>query len=58
MKESGANFMVANDVSKEGVGFGSDENEVFLIDEDVLRVPLTSKKEIAGRILDKIGENI
>jgi phosphopantothenoylcysteine decarboxylase/phosphopantothenate--cysteine ligase len=54
MKESGANLIVANDVSTEGGGFGSDNNQVFLIDEDVTSIPLTSKKEIASRILDKI----
>jgi phosphopantothenoylcysteine decarboxylase/phosphopantothenate--cysteine ligase len=55
MKESGANLIVANDVSTEGGGFGSDSNKVFLIDEDVTSIPLTSKKEIASRILDKIS---
>lgn len=58
MKESGADLMVANDVSTEGGGFGSDNNEVLIIDDDVLKVPLTSKREIAGMILDKIMENI
>jgi phosphopantothenoylcysteine decarboxylase/phosphopantothenate--cysteine ligase len=58
MKESGANFMVANDVSKEGAGFDSDSNEVLIIDESVLKVPLTSKKEVARQILDKINKNI
>jgi phosphopantothenoylcysteine decarboxylase/phosphopantothenate--cysteine ligase len=58
MKESGANFMVANDVSKEGAGFDSDSNEVLIIDDNILKVPLTSKREIAGQILDKIGKNI
>lgn len=56
MQESDADLMVANDLSTEGAGFGSDDNEVLIIDgEDVLRVPLTSKKEIAGKILDKIS---
>jgi phosphopantothenoylcysteine decarboxylase/phosphopantothenate--cysteine ligase len=58
MKESEANFMVANDISAEGGGFGSDENEVLIIDENVLKVPLTSKKEVAGKILDKVVGDI
>lgn len=58
MKESDADLMVANDVSISGGGFGSDENEVFLIDDDILRVPLTSKREIAGHILDAVEKNI
>jgi len=57
MKESGADLMVANDVYKEGAGFGSDSNEVLIIDDDVLKVHLTSKREIAGKILDKVTKN-
>lgn len=55
MKESGADLIVANDVSTEGGGFGSDNNKVFLIDEEVTSIPLTSKNQIARRILDKIS---
>lgn len=59
MEESDADLMVANDLSTEGAGFGSDDNEVLIIDgEDVLHVPITSKKEIAGKILDKISSII
>ena len=58
MEESGADLMVANDVAVEGAGFGSDKNEVIILDGNVLTVPLTSKSEIAQRILDKILENL
>jgi phosphopantothenoylcysteine decarboxylase/phosphopantothenate--cysteine ligase len=58
MKTSGADFIVANDVAVEGAGFGSDKNQVLIVDDDTYTVPLTSKKEIAqkivGRIIDKI----
>lgn len=54
MEESGADLMVANDVAVDGAGFGSDKNEVIILDEDVLNVHLTSKSEIAHIILDKI----
>ena len=46
IKSSGANFIVANDVSIEGAGFGSDKNQVIIVDGDTFTVPLTSKTEI------------
>jgi len=54
MEESGADLMVANDVSVEGAGFGSDKNEVILVDDEIVKVPLSTKKEIAKRIIDRI----
>ena len=35
MKESSADIMIANDVDIKGGGFGSDKNEIIIIDEDV-----------------------
>ena len=58
MKESNADIMIANDVAIKGGGFGSDKNEIIIIDEDVFSVPLTSKREISKRILDRIIEKI
>ncbi|MGA2676403.1 MAG: bifunctional phosphopantothenoylcysteine decarboxylase/phosphopantothenate--cysteine ligase CoaBC [Methanobacterium sp.] len=58
MKESSADIMIANDVAIKGGGFGSDKNEIIIIDEDVFSVPLTSKREISQRILDRIIEKI
>jgi len=58
MEESHANLMVANDVAVEGAGFGSDQNEVIILDGDLWTVPLTSKTEIAKRVLDKIIEKL
>ncbi len=58
MKESGADLMVANDVAREGAGFGSDKNEVILIDDEVIKIPLSPKREIAKRIFDRIVEKI
>ncbi|HTX60810.1 MAG TPA: bifunctional phosphopantothenoylcysteine decarboxylase/phosphopantothenate--cysteine ligase CoaBC [Methanobacterium sp.] len=59
MSEFDADLIIANDVSKEGAGFGSDDNEVLIINnEEVLKVPLASKTEIAREILDKILELI
>lgn len=58
MNESGADMMVANDVAIEGGGFASDMNEVFIIDDDVIHVPFTSKREVASKILDRVVELI
>ncbi|BDZ69758.1 bifunctional phosphopantothenoylcysteine decarboxylase/phosphopantothenate--cysteine ligase CoaBC [Methanobacterium petrolearium] len=56
MKESGADLMVANDVSEEGAGFGSHQNKVILIDEEIRRVPLSTKEEISVLIMDRVIE--
>ena len=58
MNDSGADLMVANDVAVEGSGFGSDKNQVILIDDDVSRVSLTSKAEVACRIVNRIVEKL
>jgi len=59
MEESNADLMVANDLSTKGGGFGSYDNEVLIIDQEkVLTVPLTSKKEVAGKILDRVKKLI
>ncbi len=47
--------IVANDVSREGVGFDSDRNAVTIItQEEVVEVPETSKWEVAQRVLDQV----
>ena len=58
IETSGADFIVANDVSVEGAGFGSDKNQVIIVDGDTFTVPLTSKTEIGQKIIAKIVENI
>lgn len=58
IKSSGADFIVANDVSVEGAGFGSDKNQVIIVDGDTFTVPLTSKTEIAQKIIAKIFDMI
>ncbi len=49
-------LIVANDVTKEGSGFGTDTNQVTLIDGagEAEELPLLSKYEVGGRILDRI----
>ncbi len=52
------NLIVANDVSKEDRGFNVDTNEVYIIDpkRKVLHIALTSKKEIASKLLDIVRD--
>jgi len=52
----GLDLIVANDVTAPGSGFGSDTNQVVLIDHAGTEVlPLLSKREVADRILDRVS---
>lgn len=53
-----ADLVVANDVNKEGIGFGSDENEVTLLFADGRQeaLPRMSKEDVAVEILRRVGE--
>ena len=47
--------IVVNDVSREGIGFDSDRNEVTIITHDeIVDVPETTKWEIGQRVLDQV----
>ena len=49
-----ADFIVANDISREDAGFEADTNAVTIISKDGEEaVPLSPKTEIAARILDR-----
>ena len=55
LERKGVDLIVANDVSRPGVGFDGDTNAVTLVTSDgVEEVPLQSKSGIASRILDRI----
>ena len=49
-------LIVANDITSEGSGFGSDTNQVTLIDRDLVveELPLLSKYDVSNRILDRV----
>ncbi len=49
-------LIVANDVSKENRGFNVDTNEVWIVNpkRKVEHIALTTKREIAGRLLDAV----
>ncbi len=50
-------FIVANDVTEAGSGFGTATNRVFLVGaDDVEPLPLLGKTEVAGRILTRVVE--
>lgn len=53
------NMIVANSLRTAGAGFGVDTNVVTLITADgAEELPLMSKEEVAGKILDRIGEKL
>ena len=58
IKDAGTDLVIANDVSDENCHFGSDNNKVWIVDDDIVSVPLYSKKEIANIIFDVILEKI
>jgi phosphopantothenoylcysteine decarboxylase/phosphopantothenate--cysteine ligase len=51
-------LIVANDVTQEGSGFGTDTNQVVLVDRwgGEVTLPLLAKTEVAHRIWDKVVE--
>jgi phosphopantothenoylcysteine decarboxylase/phosphopantothenate--cysteine ligase len=55
LASKGADLVVGNDISKEGAGFGADENEVYVVGHEEERfVPRASKEEVARVILDSL----
>lgn len=56
IEKKNLDFIVANDLTKEGAGFGVDTNIVKIIDREgeVDSLPLMSKSELANIILDKV----
>jgi phosphopantothenoylcysteine decarboxylase/phosphopantothenate--cysteine ligase len=57
LQAKGIDLLVANDVSEEGSGFGTDTNRVTILDRggSVDQLPLLSKREVADRILDRVA---
>ena len=58
LKSKGAHFIVANDVSRSDIGFGSEENEVIVFsgNREPLRLPRQSKRQVARRLFDLFVE--
>jgi phosphopantothenoylcysteine decarboxylase / phosphopantothenate---cysteine ligase len=58
LARKGYDLIVANDVSRSEIGFDADSNEVLIVGpgpDDLARVPFAPKREVAGRILDRIA---
>jgi len=57
IKKKGLDLIVANDITAEGSGFGSDTNRVSIIDSKgkVNELPLMPKREVADKILDIVS---
>ena len=60
MASGGMDLIVANDVGREKVGFGHDTNEAFIIAADsvVEHIHVTSKDEIARRLLTVVSNKM
>lgn len=58
LKSKNLDFIVANDVTKEGAGFATDTNIVTFISRngDINSLPKMSKSDVAAAILDKVVE--
>lgn len=56
IKKKNLDFIVANDLTKEGAGFGVDTNIVKIIDKEgnITDYPKMKKEEVANVILDKV----
>ena len=51
-------YIVANDISKKDIGFGSEDNEVYIIDkhDNIKKIDKSSKNNIAKVIIDEISK--
>ena len=55
LRRKGVDLIVANDVTSPGSGFGTDTNQVILVDQSGAdSLPLMSKREVGDRILDRV----
>jgi phosphopantothenoylcysteine decarboxylase/phosphopantothenate--cysteine ligase len=56
LREKRADLIVANDVSREGLGFDADRNQAVLLDARGREeeTPVLTKRELAGRVWDAI----
>ena len=55
LSAKGADLVVANDITLPGAGFGSDENKVWLVDNNGdTELPLMTKYDAAMAILDRV----
>jgi phosphopantothenoylcysteine decarboxylase/phosphopantothenate--cysteine ligase len=59
LSSKGVNLVVGNDISRAGIGFGTEENEVYVVGAEGERfVPRASKRAVARVILESMLEEI
>jgi phosphopantothenoylcysteine decarboxylase/phosphopantothenate--cysteine ligase len=60
LKRKNCDLLVANDVSQEGAGFGTDTNIVHIFDQNglVQALPILSKREVARKLLQIVADRI
>ena len=58
LKAKKLDLIIANDITDKDSGFGADTNRVTIIDKqgNIEQLPLLSKREVAERVLDRVGE--
>jgi phosphopantothenoylcysteine decarboxylase / phosphopantothenate---cysteine ligase len=58
LKQKALDLIVANDITAEDSGFGTDTNRVTIIDRmgGIDALPLLTKQEVADRILDRVAQ--
>ncbi len=59
-EKADADLIAVNDVSREGAGFGSDTNEMYLVGRDgpEAHIPLSSKLDVARTIITAIADRL
>lgn len=57
-RDKGLEFIVANDVTQQGSGFGTDTNQVTFVfpDGTLKKFPLMTKRMVARKIIDEIDD--
>lgn len=60
LRRKNCDVIIANDISAEGAGFNIDTNVVSVFDADGLveRLPLLSKRQLAGRLMTMLAERL
>lgn len=60
LEQKNCDIMVLNDVSRDGAGFGSDQNEVWIMERggETVHLPLQLKTQVAARLLDFIEKRL
>lgn len=60
IKNKGCDLLIANDISRKDIGFNSDNNEVYILNQnlDIKHIEKDTKQNIAKHILEGIFEQI